>query len=84
MPAIDIDDIWFRTNPDREYRLRRQTPAELEKWPVPPGYGFTGWCIIRRADRAVELFAIAENATWDDYDFELSQFFNELRAGEAA
>ncbi|MCJ2086379.1 DUF3987 domain-containing protein [Methylobacterium sp. E-005] len=31
-----------------------------------------------------ELFAIAEGATWDDYDFELGQFFNELRTGEAA
>lgn len=80
MSAINMDDIWFRANPDREYRLRRQTPAELEKWPVPPGYGFTGWCIIRKSDRAMELFAIAAGETWDDYDFELGQFFAELRS----
>lgn len=79
MPATEIDRLWFSAHPDREYRLRRQTPGELERWPVPPGYGFTGWCIIRKADAAMELFAIAEGAAWDDHDFELSLFFDHLR-----
>lgn len=84
MTMTEIDRMWFQAHPGREYRLRRQTPAELLKWPVPPHEGLTGWCIIRKVDGAVELFAFATGETWDDHDLELELFFDQLRAGEAA
>lgn len=79
MHATEIDRMWFRAHPNREYRLRRQTPAEVQRWPVPPGPGFDAWCIIRRADGVVEMFAIKAGATWDDHDLELGLFFDNLR-----
>ena len=78
--ATEIDRLWFKAHPDRHYRLRRQTPGELEKWPVPPRPGLTGWCIIRREDGAMELFALADGETWDDHDLELAPFFETLRS----
>lgn len=84
MHANDLDSAWFHSNPDREYRLRRQTPAELVLWPVPPREGLTGWCIIRRTDGGVELFAMTTGETWGDCDDELAPFFNDLRGNEAA
>lgn len=83
MPATDIDDLWFKAHPDREYRLRRQTPAELQRWPVPPREGWTGWCVIRREDGAMKLFALVGDDTWDDHDLELSQLFAGLVRGGA-
>jgi hypothetical protein len=79
MHATEIDRMWFRANPHREYRLRRQTPAEVQRWPVPPGPDFTAWCIIRRGDDMAELFAIRSGETWDDHDLELGLFFDNLR-----
>lgn len=75
MRITEIDRLWFSTNPGREYRLRRQTPAELTRWPVPPHDGLTGWCIIRAEDGAVELFALAAGETWCDCDGCLEDFF---------
>ena len=83
MPLTDLDAVWFKIHSDREYRIRKQTPAELAEWPVPPHEGLTGWCIIRRADGAVELFAIATGEKWGDSDEELGPFFNDL-TGKAA
>lgn len=78
--ATEIDRLWFLAHSDRAYRLRRQTPGELERCPVPPRPGFTGWCIILREDGAMELFALADGETWDDYDEKLAPFFDNLRS----
>ena len=79
MSATFIDDAWFKVHPDRQYRLRRQTPAELAQWPVPPGPEFTGFCIIRKSDGAMALFALKAGEAWDDHDMELKPFFEELQ-----
>jgi len=71
--------VWFRIHPDREYRLRQQTLAELQRWPVPPREGLTGWCIIRREDGAMELAAFTTGETLDDHDLELGLRFDSLR-----
>jgi hypothetical protein len=72
MHATQIDTMWFQANPSREYRLRRQAP-------VHPGPDFDPWCIIRRSDGAMEVFALKTGDTWDDHDLELEQFFDSLR-----
>lgn len=79
MNATQIDRMWFQAHPDREYRLRRQTPAELAQWPVQPGPGFEAWCIIRRRDGAMEVFATEALVVTEDYDLELGLFFDHLR-----
>ncbi len=53
MPLTDLDAVWFRIHSDREFRLRKQSPAELQQWPVPPERDATGWCIIRKDDGAM-------------------------------
>lgn len=83
MPITTIDRIWFDAHPGREYRLRRQTPAELMKWPVLPRDGFEGWCVIREADGAVELLAFAEGDTQCDCDGCLEALFAFLRQDAA-
>lgn len=80
MAATQIDLMWFRAHPCREYRLRRQTPAEVISWLVQPGPDFEAWCIIRRRDAEMEVFAIKVGAeATDDHDFELGIFFDHLR-----
>ncbi|KQT89882.1 hypothetical protein ASG60_09450 [Methylobacterium sp. Leaf469] len=79
MHATDIDSLWFHDNPERQFRLRRQTPAEIRQWPVPPDATQTAWCVIRREDGALEAFGLAEGDTWDDADDELAPFFAKLR-----
>ncbi|MBA9069927.1 hypothetical protein FHR71_003688 [Methylobacterium sp. RAS18] len=81
MIATEIDSQWFHNNPDREYRMRRQPPAEFQAWPVPPEPGMVAWCIIRRRDGAVEQFALPEGDEMDDYDGELAALFGQLRDG---
>jgi hypothetical protein len=81
MIATEIDSQWFHSNPDREYRMRRQPPAEFLAWPVPPEPGMVAWCIIRRRDGAVEQFALPESDEMDDYDGELAALFDQLRDG---
>jgi len=78
MPLNDLDATWFRIHPDRQFRLRKQSPAELQQWPVPPERDATGWCIIRKHDGAMELFALAAGETWGDSDEELGPFFDHL------
>ncbi|KQT56095.1 hypothetical protein ASG52_24565 [Methylobacterium sp. Leaf456] len=82
MIATEIDSQWFHSNPEREFRLRRQTPAEFGAWPVALEPGMTAWCIIRKSDGALEAFALPEGETWDDYDEELAPFFKRLRGGQ--
>lgn len=79
MHATQIDRMWFQAHPDRQYRLRRQTLAEVALWPVQPGPDFAPWCIIRRADSVMEVFALRVGDTSDDHDLELEQFFDSLR-----
>lgn len=79
MSVTPIDRMWFRSNPGREYRLRRQTPAEIARWPVQPDPDFDAWCIVRRSDEATEVFALKTGATCDNYDLELGLFFDHLR-----
>jgi hypothetical protein len=79
MHVTQIDTMWFQAHQDREYRLRRQTAAELAQWPVHPGPDFDPWCIIRRADGVMEVFALKVGDTWDDHDLELELFFDSLR-----
>lgn len=79
MHATQIDTMWFQAHPDREYRLRRQTAAEVALWPVQPGDDFEAWCIIRRRDEAMEVYATKVGAKNEDYDFELESFFDHLR-----
>ena len=83
MPLNDLDATWFRIHPDRQFRLRKQSEGELQKWPVPPREGLTGWCIIRKDDGAMELFALADGEIWGDSDEELGPFFDHMR-GKAA
>lgn len=83
MPLTDLDKRWFQNRPARQYRLRRQTPAELLRWPVPPHDGLVGWCVIRRDDGAMELFALAAGDAWDDHDADLSLLFSDLRTDAA-
>ncbi len=83
MSLNDLDRTWFKIHSDREFRLRKQSPVELQQWPVPPEKGVTGWCIIRRGDGAMELFALAAGETWGDSDEELGSFFDHMR-GKAA
>ncbi|PZP70155.1 MAG: hypothetical protein DI590_11330 [Methylorubrum populi] len=47
MIATEIDSQWFHNNPDREFRLRHQPPAEFQAWPVPPEPGMVAWCLSR-------------------------------------
>lgn len=79
MPATDIDRQWFHSNPDREFRMRRQTPAEFKAWPIPPQLGMVAWCIIRKADGAAEEFALSDGDETDDDDEELVRLFDQLR-----
>lgn len=81
MIATEIDSQWFHSNPEREFRLRRQPPAEFQAWPVPPEPGMVAWCIIRRRDGFVEQFALPEGDEMDDYDGELAALFDQLRDG---
>lgn len=83
MPMHPIDRLWFDTHHGRKYRLRWQTQAELLKWPVPPRDGFTGWCVIREADGAVELLAFAEGDTQCDCNGCLEELFAFLRQDAA-
>lgn len=77
MPVQTIDHAWFGLHPGRQYRLRRQTTGELAKWPVPPREGLTGWCIIRKRDGAVELFALATGESFGDCDCCLAPLFRD-------
>ena len=43
-----VDELWFRANPDRAWRLRRATPAEAA--------GLGAWTIVRRETGARETF----------------------------
>lgn len=81
MIATEIDSQWFHSNPDREFRLRRPTPAEFGAWPVSLEPGMTAWCIIRKADGGLEAFAFPEGDDLDDYDEELARLFDQLRDG---
>ncbi|EHP92441.1 MAG: hypothetical protein MIN69_16765 [Methylorubrum extorquens] len=79
MIPTEIDSQWFHNNPDREFRLRRQPPAEFQAWPVPLEPGMVAWCIIRKSDGAVEQFALPAGDEWDDHDEELAPFFEQLQ-----
>ncbi len=81
MPATEIDSQWFHSNPDREFLLRRQTAVEFGTWPVALEPGMTAWCIIRKADGAMEAFALPEGDSLDDHDEELARLFDQLRDG---
>jgi hypothetical protein len=83
MHATEIDSLWFHSNPERQFRLRRQMPAEIEQWHVPPGEGQAAWCVIRREDGALEAFGLPEGETWEDEDEELAPFFAQLRGDKA-
>ena len=78
--ATEIDRLWFGAHPDREYRLRRQTPAETASWPVPLKPGFTAWCIARREDGALVAFGLAEGTAWDDYNEDLALLIDDVRS----
>ena len=81
--ATDLDRQWFKTNPGRQYRHRRETPAEIAGWKVPPRTGFTAWRIIRRSDSTSVSYAFPEGKTLDDYDEELASLFDGLNEDEA-
>ena len=83
MPATDLDRQWFKANPSRQYRHRRETPAEIVEWEVPPRTGFTAWRIIRRSDSTSVSYAFPEGKTLDDYDEELAPLFDGLNEDEA-
>ncbi|MCJ2078870.1 hypothetical protein MKK68_25080 [Methylobacterium sp. E-016] len=83
MPATDLDHHWFKVNPSREYRQRRETPAEIAGWEVPPRPGFAAWCIIRRSDSASVSYAFPSDATWDVADEELAALFERLNEDKA-
>jgi len=72
------DRMWFQDHPDREYRLRRQTPGEVARWPVQLTPGLVAWCIIRSKTGAMEVFASDPAATWCDCDECLEGFFAHL------
>lgn len=82
MPLTDLDRLYFGAHPERNYRLRRQTPAELADRPDRPDQGFEPWCIIRRADGAVEPFALQAGTALDDNDPELLALFDSLQEPE--
>lgn len=78
MPVTEIDQLWFKAHPGREYRLRRQTPAEVARWPVQPAPGLIAWCIIKGDTGATEAFASDPKETWCDCDGCLESFFAHL------
>ncbi|MCP2083950.1 UNVERIFIED_ORG: hypothetical protein J2W74_005215 [Methylorubrum zatmanii] len=80
MPASELDSQWFHNNPDREFRLRRQTPAEFAAWAIPPKPEWTAWCIIRKEDGAVAPFGLRVGDTWGDCDEELAPLFEDVGA----
>jgi hypothetical protein len=82
VPLNDLDRLYFGMNAGREYRLRRQTHAELADWLVQPGQGFEPWCVIRCADGTVEPFALRTGETVDDRDPELLALFDSLQVPE--
>lgn len=75
----ELDSPWFHSNPEREFRLCRQTPAEFGARPVSSEHGMVVWCIIRRADGAVEPFFLPAGDEIDDFDEELVRLFDQLR-----
>jgi hypothetical protein len=80
MSVTTIDALWFAAHPDRDYRLRHCTPAELASWPVPVKSGHTAFCIVRREDGARGQFAIESGAEKGlDCDFALHGLFEEVR-----
>ena len=83
MPATDLDRQWFKANPGWKYRHRRETPAEIARWEVPPRTGFAAWCIIRRSDGASVSYAFPSDATWDVADEELAALFERLNEDSA-
>lgn len=78
MMATEIDSLWFHGHPDRQFRLRRQTPAEIAQWPVQPRPDCAAWCIICRETGQLQAFALKAGETWGDDDIELAPFFAEL------
>lgn len=73
MPVINLDAAWFTANPDRRYRLRRQTAEEWRAWQVPPPADYVAWCIVERDTGAVTEFAFPTGEDVDDFDDALVQ-----------
>lgn len=64
-----VDDLWFRANPHRAWRLRRATPAEAA--------GLGAWTIVRRKTGARETFEQRAGGVTnlDDDDAALGELF---------
>lgn len=81
MAVPSIDFAWFRANKSRRYRLRRQTEGELQRLPVPPRPGLSGWVVIRGSDGATELLALSNREAWPDNDECLATLFGDRIEG---
>lgn len=76
MQPTEDDYEWFEDNPDRQYRLRPQTPWEARSGPPAPSTGQTLWCVLRRGDSTVKVAVGPANDEPPDDDDTLRVLFN--------
>ncbi|ABY30270.1 hypothetical protein [Methylorubrum extorquens] len=75
-----IDELWFMAHPERQYRLRRLTTAEIMARPVLPPPFHTVWAVIRHEPAQTEVLAARRSVgpPTKDQDFELEWLFDFL------
>ena len=86
VPLLQRDDLaWFRSNPDRAYRLRRAVPPEMRAWPEETRRGLHFWTIVRAADGERIPFATRDGGLpIDNVDAALGEVFAEVEKKKAA
>jgi hypothetical protein len=75
-----VDQLWFRVHPERQYRLRRLTGPEILGGAVLPPAFHTIWAIVQRgSEERVEMaYRRSAGVPCADYDLDLKTLF-ELR-----
>ena len=74
-----IDQLWFRLHPERQYRLRRLTGAEILSGAALPLPFHTVWFVIRRESHQAEALPYRRSAGLPcvDHDIELEKLFEQ-------
>jgi hypothetical protein len=76
--VVDLDRAWFARHPDRRFRLRAATPAEMEAsaWHMPSVTSVRA--IVRKGDGAVQFAIESVHRRIRDDDDLLADIFRQL------
>ncbi|WP_156375811.1 hypothetical protein [Methylobacterium sp. Leaf125] len=77
-----VDQLWFRVHPERQYRLRRLTGPEILGGAVLPAAFHTIWAVVHRgSNQRLEMaYRRSSGLPCADYDLDLKTLFERFRS----